>query len=430
MKDHSKILLILTGGTICSFGNAGGMHRDVDSAKAKVRLLQQFEESDCEFAEQEFEVVTILDTLSENMTVPKWNELIAFLKQKALSSYRGIIVAHGTDTLAYTAALLSLVLSGVERPVFLVSSQLPLDQAGANGSVNFRDSVELICHGIAAGVYVVYRNSDGKSYLHLGSHLESCRDYSDDFFSRDMVQLTEHLDMIACDEALGAKQIVPFKHGIGTELAGKKMLRGLRMPGDLQQPERLAGMEMVRSVEEGSGFSRTENQERDPASENRVQKNAPHHKVDLSAIGTLKSDVLWIQPYVGLDYRTVVLPEGTRAVLHGLYHSSTACVGVTATEQDAAYSVLTLLKRCRERNIPFVISPCPSEDAYVSGSILRQNGALPVYGMTSEMVYVKALVAGALGYEKQELYDFLCEDICGEFVRKNQTTIDTRRNLV
>lgn len=364
MSDHSKILLILTGGTICSFGNAEGMHRDVDSAKAKVRLLQQFEESDSEFADQEFEVVTILDTLSENMTVPKWNELIAFLKQKELSSYRGIIVAHGTDTLAYTAALLALVLSGVERPVFLVSSQLPLDRAGANGSVNFRYSVELICHGIAAGVYAVYRNSDGKSYLHKGSHLESCRDYSDDFFSRDMVQITEHLDMIACDEAPDAKQ------------------------------------------------------ERDPVSGERVQKNAPHHKVTLSDIGTLKNDVVWIQPYVGLDYRTVVLPEGTRAVLHGLYHSSTACVGATAAEQEAADSVLTLLKRCRERNIPFVISPCPSEDAYLSGSILRQNGALPVYGMTSEMVYVKALVAGALGYEKQELYDFLCEDICGEFVRE------------
>lgn len=358
MTYQSKILLILTGGTICSTGDAEGKHRDVDSGAAKVRLLRQFEQSDCKFADQEFEVVTVLDTLSENMTIPKWNELVAFLKQKELSSYRGIILAHGTDTLAYTAALLSLVLSGVERPVFLVSSQLPLDQSGANGNVNFRHSVELICQGIAAGVYVVYRNSDGKSYLHLGSHLESCRDYSDDFYSRDMVQITEHPDMTACDGAPDAKQIGQFEQGIGTE-----------------------GVQT------------------------------------LKRIGELRSDVVWVQPYVGLDYRSVAIPEGTRAVLHGLYHSATACVGVTAVEQEAAYSVLTLLKRCEERNIPFVISPCPSEDAYVSGSILRQNGAIPVYGMTAEMVYVKALVAGALGYEKQQLTEFLCEDICGEFLR-------------
>lgn len=395
MSDHSKILLILTGGTICSFGNAEGKQRDVDSAKAKVRLLQQFEESNSEFADQEFEVVTILDTLSENMTIPKWNELIAFLKQKELSSYQGIILAHGTDTLAYTAALLALVLSGVDLPVFLVSSQLPLDQAGANGNVNFRYSVELICRGIAAGVYVVYRNSDGKSYLHLGSHLESCRDYSDDFFSRDMMQLPE-------------------------KLAGMEAIRIYKRLNDLQYSEYMTDIEAVREDEGRCGFSRDERQEKDPVSGDQVQKNAPHHKVDLSAIGTLKSDVLWVQPYVGLDYRTVAIPEGTRAVLHGLYHSSTACVGATAKEQEAADSVLTLLKRCRERNIPFVISPCPSEDAYLSGSILRQNGALPVYGMTSEMVYVKALVAGALGYEKQELYDFLCRDICGEFVRQTE----------
>lgn len=363
MSEHSKILLILTGGTICSFGNESGNCRDVDSARARVRLLEQFERSGSEFADQKFEVVTILDTLSENMTIPKWNELIAFLKQKELSSYRGIIVAHGTDTLAYTAALLSLVLSGVERPVFLVSSQLPLNQEHANGNSNFRYSVELICSGIAAGVYVVYRNSDGKSYLHRGSHLESCRDYSDDFYSRDMLQMTEYPNMTACDGASDAKQ------------------------------------------------------EKAPVSGERVPKNAPHHKVDLSEIGTLKSDVVWVQPYVGLDYRTVAIPEGTRAVLHGLYHSATACVGATPREQEDSYSVLTLLERCKKCGLPFVISPCPSEDAYASGSILRQNGALPVYGMTSEMVYVKALVAGALGYTGQKLYEFLCGDVCGELIR-------------
>lgn len=376
MSEHSKILLILTGGTICSFGNESGNCRDVDSVRARAQLLEQFERSDSEFADQKFEVVTILDTLSENMTIPKWNDLIAFLKQKELFSYRGIIVAHGTDTLAFTSSLLSLVLSGVQIPVFLVSSQLPLNQERANGNSNFRYSVELICSGITAGVYVVYRNSDGKSYLHRGSHLESCRDYSDDFYSRDMMRITEYSDMIACNGASDAKQIVRFKQGIGTECAGK--------------------------------------QERGPISNENVQKLVKRLEIRLQAIGTLKSDVVWIQPYVGMDYRTVAIPEGTRAVLHGLYHSATACVGATLKEQEASYSVLTLLERCRRRGIPFVISPCPSEDAYASGSILRQNGALPVYGMTSEMVYVKALVAGALGYTGQKLYEFLCGDVCGE----------------
>lgn len=373
MSKASKILLVLTGGTICSFGNEQGTCRDVDSSKAKLSLLRSFEQSDSEYSDQEFEVVTILDTLSENMTIPKWNELIAYLQQKELDSYRGIMIAHGTDTLAYMSSLLAILLSGLDKPVFLVSSQLPIEQEGANGPVNFRYSVELICRGIVSGVYVVYRNSDGKIYLHQGSHLESCHHDSDDFFSEDMIALPEHV----------------------------------------------TGREAVGGDKRTCGLSDVEKQT-DQASKEKVQKRVVYGRVDLQNIGMLKSDVIWLQPYVGLDYRTVAIPEGIRVVLHGLYHSSTACVGATLEEQESPYSVLTLLRRCKEKGILFLVTPCPSEDAYVSGSILRKGGALPVYGMTPEMVYVKCLVAEALGYEGQELYQFVCADVCGEFVYQTE----------
>ena len=80
MESEGKILLLLTGGTICSFGDEQGNRRDVDIQKAKALLLQYFEESDSPCAHQKFEVVTILNTLSENMTIPKWNELLRFFK--------------------------------------------------------------------------------------------------------------------------------------------------------------------------------------------------------------------------------------------------------------------------------------------------------------------------------------------------------------
>ena len=176
MESEGKILLLLTGGTICSFGDEQGNRRDVDVQKAKALLLQYFEESDSPCAHQKFDVVTILNTLSENMTIPKWNELLRFFKKCDFSQYRGIVIAHGTDTLAYTASLLALALSKVEIPVFLVSSQLPLNQEGANGNENFRRSVELICAGIHSGVYVVYRNEDGRCFLHHGGHLVSSGD--------------------------------------------------------------------------------------------------------------------------------------------------------------------------------------------------------------------------------------------------------------
>ena len=342
MENQAKILLLLTGGTICSFGDEQGNRRDVDIQKAKALLLQYFEESDSPCAHEKFEVVTILNTLSENMTIPKWNELLRFLQKRELSTYRGIVIAHGTDTLAYTSSLLALALSKVGIPVFLVSSQLPLNQEGANGNENFRRSVELICAGIHPGVYVVYRNEDGRCLLHHGGHLVSSGDYSNDFYSRDAICLTEELNY---------DKICRQRNGNG---------------------------------------------------------------IDLCRIGELKSDVLRLEPYVGLNYEQISLKKGIRAVVHGLYHSATACIGGTKEEQDSPYSLLPFLARCREARIPMVVTPCPEEAAYASGVWMLEAGAIPVYGMTKEMVYVKMLLAGALGYSNEKLCSFLTEDVCGE----------------
>lgn len=342
MENEAKILLLLTGGTICSFGDEQGNRRDVDIQKAKALLLQYFEDSDSPCAHEKFEVVTILNTLSENMTIPKWNELLCFLKNRDLSQYRGIVIAHGTDTLAYTSSLLALALSKVEVPVFLVSSQLPLNQEGANGNENFRRSVELICAGIHPGVYVVYRNEDGKCYLHHGGHLVSSGDYSNDFYSRDAICLTEELNH-----------------------------------------------DGISSQRNGNG-------------------------IDLSQIGKLKSDVFRIEPYVGLNYQRISLDKDVRAVVHGLYHSATACIGGAKEEQDSPYSLLPFLARCREAKIPVVVTPCPGEAAYASAVWMLEAGAIPVYGMTKEMVYVKTLLAGALGYSNEKLCSFLTEEVCGE----------------
>ncbi len=366
MENQAKILLLLTGGTICSLGDEQGNRRDVDIQKAKALLLQYFEESASPFAHEKFEVVTILNTLSENMTIPKWNELLRFLQKLDLSPYRGIVIAHGTDTLAYTSSLLALALSKVEIPVFLVSSQLPLNQEGANGNENFRRSVELICAGIHPGVYVVYRNEDGRCLLHHGGHLVSSGDYSNDFYSRDAICLTEAL---------------------GTEKEGD--IKCIRIGA--QQDKRMEEL-----------------------NHDKICRQRDSKGLDLFRIGELKSDVLRLEPYVGLNYEQISLNKEIRAVVHGLYHSATACIGGAKEEQCSPYSLLPFLARCREARIPMVVSPCPEEAAYASGVWMLEAGAIPVYGMTKEMVYVKMLLAGALGCSNEKLCSFLTEDICGE----------------
>lgn len=182
----NKILLILTGGTICSYENSDGK-RATDAESAKYKIISEFKKSDSPFNGVEFDTVMPLDTLSENMTVQKWNILLDELRKVERDKYNGIIILHGTDTLAYTASLLSLVMSEKNLPVCLVSSHSPVDCEGTNANINFRTSVELIMGGIKPNVYAVYQNSDGKIYLHYGSHLLQCGNYSNDFFSKDMI---------------------------------------------------------------------------------------------------------------------------------------------------------------------------------------------------------------------------------------------------
>lgn len=336
-----KILLVFTGGTICSFGDENNRNRRPDVDRAERLIVNRFRQSGSEYAGTEFTTVQVMNVLSENMTAETWNTLIAYLRDVDYRAYDGVIIAHGTDTLAYTAALLSVMLRGVDCPVILVSSQLPPDTEGANGNVNFRRSVELICTGLPAGVYAVYRNSDGVVYLHRGDRLRQCVPYSDDFSSAGMFGVPETMQ--------------------GSELA----------PEPVCSPD-------------GKGGSR--------------------YAMLIRRLGELRNDVLLVKPYVGLRYDRLLLAH-VSAIVHETYHAQTAC----ADGMDSV-SLLYLLDRCAGEKIPVFVTPMESGDGiYVTGSRIREAGGIPLYGMTTEVVYACVMVGTALGLQDRELKQFVEE---------------------
>lgn len=190
-----KILLILVGGTICTALNEHGTLSI--SEGAGVKLIENFKNSSTPFKDDvEIKPTENLFILSENMSIPNWNLMLdTYRKYINTESFDGVIFAHGTDTLAFSTSLFSLVLANTDIPVFFVSSNARLDSQRANGNDNFRYAVELICKGIEPNVYATYKNiSDGKMYLHLGSRLEQCKNYSEDFFSKGAIDITENPD--------------------------------------------------------------------------------------------------------------------------------------------------------------------------------------------------------------------------------------------
>lgn len=137
-----KILVIGTGGTIASV-------RD-----DCIRLDNPFkiiEYTGCKNVE--FECISPFSVLSENIEFALWQRLIDFIKNSDMKNYSGIIILHGSDTLAYTGALLANVF--YDENICLVASNKPLEDIGSNGAENFSNAVEYILQG-NSGVVISY----------------------------------------------------------------------------------------------------------------------------------------------------------------------------------------------------------------------------------------------------------------------------------
>ena len=62
---------------------------------------------------------------SSEMMPQVWKEL-AEATDKLISEVDGIVILHGTDTMAYTACALSFMLEGLRKPIIITGSQLPI----------------------------------------------------------------------------------------------------------------------------------------------------------------------------------------------------------------------------------------------------------------------------------------------------------------
>ena len=219
-----KILTVFTGGTICSAPD--GEKRNLSPLLAKRVLLSRFSEGESLYAKESHELFEDSDcqvqTLSENMTLRKLEQIGAHLKEFSFGEFQGVIVLHGTDTLAFTASLFSILFSSCSVPMMLVSGNRPPMDDASNANANLQTAVELIREGIAPNVYVPYRNSDGKMRLYLGSCLMQCENVSEDFRSSlsQGVFLTEDRPYLLqkCRELSEKRETLLFEPKLSSEV--------------------------------------------------------------------------------------------------------------------------------------------------------------------------------------------------------------------
>lgn len=177
---QTRILLVFTGGTIGSLSENGNIDLDPN---ARFKLLELFKQRYQNSASIEFKTLQPLQILSENLHPGDWNTLIEAIESENLAAYDGIIITHGTDTLAFSAAALGLYFNYLKKPMLLVSSNLPLENPEANGIPNLIAAVDFIAQNQAAGVFVAYQNAGQKLEIHQATRLSSCLPLSGDFIS-------------------------------------------------------------------------------------------------------------------------------------------------------------------------------------------------------------------------------------------------------
>ena len=82
-----------------------------------------------------YRTIPLATILSENMTPPIWQELARAIFHEIKNGARGIIVTHGTDTMAYSAAAISFMVDS-PVPIIFVGSQRSADRPSSDNAMN------------------------------------------------------------------------------------------------------------------------------------------------------------------------------------------------------------------------------------------------------------------------------------------------------
>ena len=148
-----KILFIATGGTIASKKTENGLTPQITPEE----LLSYIPEVEglCEIT-----AVNPFNLDSSNVVPENWSTLVKVVKEH-YEDYDGFVIAHGTDTMAYTAAALSYMIQNSEKPIVITGAQRPINLDITDAKTNLSDSFYYACDDASQGVQIVF---DGKSH--------------------------------------------------------------------------------------------------------------------------------------------------------------------------------------------------------------------------------------------------------------------------
>jgi len=174
-----KVAILSTGGTIASrVDYRTGAVRSALSASDLYGVVPELSD----IARVETEIVFSL--YSENITQLHWSQIAKKIEEHIQQGVNGVVVAHGTDTMAYTAAALSFALQNLPVPVILVGAQRSSDRPSSDAALNLLGAVQTACKAPFAEVVIAMHDnlSDNLIGLNRGTKVRKCHTSRRDTF--------------------------------------------------------------------------------------------------------------------------------------------------------------------------------------------------------------------------------------------------------
>ena len=213
-----KILFIATGGTIASKKTENGLTPQITPEE----LLSYIPEVEglCEIT-----AVNPFNLDSSNVVPENWSTLVKVAKEH-YEDYDGFVIAHGTDTMAYTAAALSYMIQNSEKPIVITGAQRPINLDITDAKTNLSDSFYYACDDASQGVQIVF---DGK--VIAGTRAKKVRTKSYNAFSSinypDIASIHDQKIIFYIDDKDQSTKPLVFYHEMNQKIFLLKLIPGI-----------------------------------------------------------------------------------------------------------------------------------------------------------------------------------------------------------
>lgn len=349
-----KIHLIYTGGTIGGEKGAGIISDNLAPKKFVNALNENIPSS---MKKIQLSYTTPVKKMSENFKPNDWLSISKEINKIITTdkNVNGIVIAHGTDTLAYTSAALSFLVQGTPIPIILTGANKPILEKNTDAIQNMKDAIFLACKENMDGIFVSFSGiKDKGSTVYLGCRIRKAKFVGNNFFCPN------------------CKPIGKITNTLGKEkfsIINKELL------------------DFVIKVNRDKKFE---------------------------VFGEIDSRIAFFKVYPGFNplYINTAINNNIHGIILELYNSGTACV------EDGANSILNSIESATKKKIPVFITSQQigrvEMDTYETSTKIKNVGGVPLKDMISETAITKLMWVLKQNQDYDEVKKIMLENIAGE----------------